>query len=67
MLSYRDRTYCASPCANNDCPRKLTDTIIEDARAFGLPTAQAHFADSCREHIPLGESDGKLDGTPKPD
>lgn len=67
MLSYRDRTYCVSPCANTDCPRRLTDSVIEEAKAFGLPTAQAHFADSCPEYRAPGDSDGELDGKSKPD
>lgn len=67
MLCYRDRTYCVSPCANTDCPRRLTDSIIEEAKAFGLPTAQAHFADSCLGYRAPGDSNGKLDGTPKTD
>lgn len=25
MLSFRDKTYCASPNCNNECGRKMTD------------------------------------------
>ncbi len=31
MLSYRDITFCSSPCATKDCHRKLTDEVRASA------------------------------------
>lgn len=54
MISYRDMTFCHSPCANDNCRRKLTDSVIEGARKWwggdDAPIAMADFADFCPEY-----------------
>jgi len=41
MLCYRDRTYCPfTECKKTACVVRLTEDIIRDAQAFGLPICQ---------------------------
>lgn len=48
MLSYKDRSFCASPDCKNDCNRKITDSEKEDAIRCDLPVSYAYF---CGEPI----------------
>jgi hypothetical protein len=45
MLSYKDKTFCASPNCNNECGRKLFAEDKEKARIQGMPIASAYFCD----------------------
>ena len=55
MLSYRDMTYCidAVHCNNKDCPRRLIDEDIQEAKKLGLCISQASFAISCKVYEPV--------------
>lgn len=50
MLCFNDRTYCNSPDCQNECGRKMTEKVLEQARKAGLPIAYAYF---CGEPPPL--------------
>ena len=43
MFSFRDKTYCASINCKNDCDRKITDELINEANKAGIPIAYAYF------------------------
>ena len=43
MICYKDKTFCASVNCKNDCGRKLTRQIIEDATKADLPLSFAFF------------------------
>jgi hypothetical protein len=49
-------TFCNAKCANFDCPRKFTDTVVEDARRWwkgdGAPIALSDFSDNCTTYQP---------------
>ena len=54
MIHYKDRTFCNSVlCSNEECPRKLTDAILEDAQDFGLSVSSADFSSGCMDFIPV--------------
>ena len=42
-MSYRDKTFCASPNCKNDCGRQLTDEIRQGARASNQLLSLAYF------------------------
>ena len=44
MIHYRDRTFCASPCATRECPRHK-DNVPKDTK--GLPVAWGYFHATC--------------------
>lgn len=47
MISYKDRTFCASPNCQDKCGRKLTEEIKQAAVKWwgseGAPISVAHF------------------------
>ena len=47
MIHYRDRTFCASPCDNRQCPRHK-DNVPADTG--GLPVAWGCFRATCAEY-----------------
>ena len=47
MIHYRDRTFCASPCATKECPRHK-DNVPADTG--GLPVAWGCFRATCLEY-----------------
>ena len=51
MISYKDITFCNSDCINKDCPRYLSDKIIDGANKIQLPLAQADFSEQCKGYI----------------
>ena len=48
-------TYCidAVHCNNKDCPRRLIDKDIQEAKKLGLCISQASFAISCKVYEPV--------------
>jgi len=50
MVSFRDRTYCASPNCKNECGRKMTDLEKQEAKRRDLPVSYAYFCD--KPHVP---------------
>ena len=46
MIHYRDRTFCASPCATRECPRHK-DNVPADTN--GLPVLWGHFRATCAD------------------
>lgn len=57
-MSYKDRTYCATPDCKNDCGRKMSDMEVAQQKAFfaaqgyNIPVSYAFF---CGE--PKGENE----------
>ena len=43
MLSYRDKTFCASDGCKNECGRGITESEREEAKALGLPISWGWF------------------------
>lgn len=52
MLCYKDTTFCIAPCST-ECKIKLTNQVIEDARAWwgkasgDAPIAMSDYSDTC--------------------
>jgi hypothetical protein len=50
-MTYKDRTYCASPDCNNKCGRKMTNMEIAHHKAFfaqhgyDIPVSYGYFCD----------------------
>lgn len=53
MLCYKDKTFCKSDCVNESCTIRLTEKIIKEAEAFGLPTSHADFSKGCYDYESL--------------
>lgn len=55
MISFKDMTFCSSPCGNTECYRKLTPQVLNDAEAWwggeGAPMAIANMASSCPQFV----------------
>lgn len=55
MISFKDMTFCSSPCQNTECYRKLTPQIVNDAEAWwgneNAPIAIANMATTCESFI----------------
>ena len=47
MMCYRDRTYCAGPCAVADCSRQITDEVTDAANRAGMPLAISDLRETC--------------------
>lgn len=45
MLSFNDKTYCASPNCKNECGRKMTSEEKERLAQSGSWVSQAYFCD----------------------
>jgi hypothetical protein len=43
MISYKDRSYCASPGCQGECGRQLTEEVKEGAKNLGLLISTAYF------------------------
>jgi hypothetical protein len=56
MITYKDRAFCNSPCANTDCPRFLSNDVRKGAQKIGLPISLMSFMDECEEHIPVSHT-----------
>ena len=55
-MHFRDMTFCSSKtCANSDCPRLITNKVIEDAIDWwgdpDFPMAMADFQLTCEYYI----------------
>ena len=55
MICYRDRTYCAADCANDQCGIRLTAEIIQAAYESCLPVSQDDFSGTCEIYKPTAE------------
>ena len=55
MMGFRDMTFCCALCDNEDCHRKLTDKVRDDAVKWwgddGAPIAICDFSNNCDEYI----------------
>jgi hypothetical protein len=51
-MCYRDRAYCAGPCAYVKCARQITDAVTAAAERAGLPLAVMDLRDGCRSYRP---------------
>jgi hypothetical protein len=56
MICYRDRSYCDSDCRNTTCDRFVSQQLINDANAFGLPLALTDYSKNCPGYT-LGKPD----------
>ena len=45
MLSYADKTFCASKVEHHTCNRELTEKDRKQAKKLGLPIAWAKFCE----------------------
>lgn len=55
MISYGDRTFCASPNCKNECGRKITEEQRQDAIKREMLVCSAYFCgepDAIPDHIP---------------
>ena len=52
MICYRDKTFCSQKCANTECSRNLTDTVMADARRWWS---------GCAGDLPIDIADLKTD------
>ncbi len=43
MISYKDKTFCASPQCKNECGRQLTDNIKKEANKADMLISMAYF------------------------
>ncbi len=43
MLSFKDKTFCASPHCTNQCGRKITDEERGEAQRLGLLISWSYF------------------------
>ena len=53
MITFRDTTYCASDCTNQDCPRHKSQEMKDRERLPGLaeiPTAWCEFSHDCPDY-----------------
>ena len=50
MICYRDRSYCQSDCTNTDCPRFISEAVVEGSEKTGLPLAVSDFSETCEEY-----------------
>jgi hypothetical protein len=55
-MCYRDRTYCAGPCATAECSRQITDEVTDAANRAGLPLAVSDLRDTCPKYRPAPET-----------
>lgn len=65
MICYKDRSFCVSPMCKNECGRKLTKEILEEAKEYGLPVSCMYFcgeASSFEEQEWLDEQAKRTDG-----
>ena len=57
MISYKDMTFCNARCANEDCDRRLTQKIIDQAAKWwgsdDAPIAVANFSLTCLRYKPM--------------
>jgi hypothetical protein len=52
LICYKDRTFCISPNCTNECGRKLTPEIVEEARKWwGGENAPIACASFCEEKL----------------
>jgi hypothetical protein len=51
-MNYRDRTYCAGPCAAEDCSRQITAEVTDAANRAGLPLSISDFRSACPDFRP---------------
>jgi len=55
MLSYKDKTFCASPNCINECGRKITDTERSEAMRTEMFVSYAYFCGepmkACRNDV----------------
>jgi hypothetical protein len=56
MMCYRDRTYCAGPCATADCSRQITDEVTDAANRACLPLAVMDLRAGCSAYAPPAPS-----------
>lgn len=52
MICYKDRTFCCSPNCTNECGRKLTEEVKEEAKKVGLPICVSMF---CSKDITVSD------------
>lgn len=45
MMTYRDKTFCASETEHHTCGRELTEEDKERAKEMGLPIAYGKFCE----------------------
>lgn len=51
MLCYLDRAFCSdTQCQRDDCDRKLTFEVLEEAGKLNLPVALMDFPDCTSKH-----------------
>ena len=43
MITFKDKTFCASPNCVDECGRKMTEQEKESAKEWNLPVAYAYF------------------------
>jgi len=43
MISYKDKTFCASKVKVHTCGREITEQQIKDAERMGLPIAWGNY------------------------
>ena len=59
MINYRDRTFCASPCATASCDRHSSN-VPRDTN--GLPVAWAYYHGDCESFTRVRAGDCDLCG-----
>jgi hypothetical protein len=50
MMCHRDRTFCAGPCAVEDCSRQITAEVTDAASRAGLPLSISDFRSACPDY-----------------
>lgn len=57
MLAYRDRTFCAAPCAWTSCQHALTEDVLAAADRWwgkpGAPISMADLSPNCANYTPI--------------
>ena len=59
MIHYRDRTFCASPCDNRECPHHKNNVPADTG---GLPVAWGYFHGDCEGFTRVRAGDCDLCG-----
>lgn len=50
MITFKDRTYCASPNCKNECGRKMKQEEQFQLKKSDLPVSYAYFCDIPKEY-----------------
>lgn len=49
-LCYKDRAWCTAKCNTHNCPRNVTEKVIQEAKEFGLSISYMDFSRCCPEY-----------------